>query len=287
MSNSMGLAPDESSGNTPLESVSARLKALRASRETSGEQGGAPGGRQEPRAPGEERRGERDIDQPGEENDPPEPTRAPVAAQVVRQEVPESLEHSALRTASWPDDELAEVLCELRREEALGIADLPAGPVTRWAELGEGERGEWAQAADRLRELLDNVGKEINSYSLCGQCGSISNEEKWELLKCDDGGHLVAAGPEDEDLIMRCPACGYDRVDDDADPGMWSGSHREMTYERVGLLHEFPDYAERWGKRGRLSENRTGGVYSPTTLNALHQRSVRRDNESVFVETGR
>ncbi len=239
MSNNRGLS-QESSGSTPADSLGAGMKALRAGTEKSGERGAAPGGRNGPRAPAEERRGECALDQPVEQESSPKPMRAPAAAQsrIVAQEVPAVLETRNLRTASWSDNQLAEALCELRREDALGITDLVGGPVARWADMGEEERERWAQPAERLRELLEDVGKQVNSYGLCGHCSSISHEEDWELLTRDDDGQLIPTGPTDEHPIVRCPECGHDHIDD-----MWSGTHQEVTCERAGKLDQFPEYA--------------------------------------------
>lgn len=89
-------------------------------------------------------------------------------------------------------------------------------------------------------------GKETDDYQLCGQCGSISHESKWDYLKPDDEGGLIPAGPRDEDPIMRCPACGHDHVDDDSGPGLYGGMYEEMERDRLLTLEESPDLAQTW-----------------------------------------
>lgn len=83
------------------------------------------------------------------------------------------------------------------------------------------------------------------THDLCGNCGSISPTDEWTGWKWGDDG-LVPVEPGDYDPIWRCPRCGYDHTDDDADPGVWDGTELEMHAQRRELLADFADYADEW-----------------------------------------
>lgn len=86
------------------------------------------------------------------------------------------------------------------------------------------------------REPLSGASQR-ETLNLCGACWRISHPNGWWAWDNVEGV------PEDTDgdpQFYRCHSCGYDHRDDDADPGVWSGTRDELTIIR---LREQPDFA--------------------------------------------
>ena len=73
-------------------------------------------------------------------------------------------------------------------------------------------------------------------YTLCGECFTVTPDQEWIGLTMNDECRHVLAEPTEEPTFYRCPHCGFDHTDDDADPGVWSGYQWQMVKQRREIL---------------------------------------------------
>ena len=106
---------------------------------------------------------------------------------------------------------------------------------------------------ERLPEFI----LDPDHFNLCGNCGGIAHVSKWTALCLDEAtGERVPYTGTDEAPWLRCPHCKFDHDDDDAGPGLWAGTSKEMLTERRSLLAEADsDWAAEW----RLAAEPGGG----------------------------
>ena len=83
-------------------------------------------------------------------------------------------------------------------------------------------------------------------WLLCLACGSVANESEWTYWQRDEEGNWRPPLPCEYDPMMRCPACGWEHVDDDSNPGIMDGTREQVDAYRA---EEEPEYAEWWADR--------------------------------------
>lgn len=91
-----------------------------------------------------------------------------------------------------------------------------------------------SQKASEQPTAATPVSREV--LNLCGNCWRISHPNGWW------GWNDVDGVPEDTDgdpSYYRCPSCGFDHRDDDADPGVWDGTREELVIIRLREQEEF------------------------------------------------
>jgi hypothetical protein len=84
-------------------------------------------------------------------------------------------------------------------------------------------------------------------FYLCCNCGTITPFVEWQLLQRDDEGKLVPSQEGDCDPICKCPSCGWEHTDDDANPGIYDGARAELEVEHARLAAD-PVFADLWAK---------------------------------------
>ena len=83
------------------------------------------------------------------------------------------------------------------------------------------------------RDPVDALGDLLN---LCGACWRISHPNGWWAYTLIEG---IPEDTDDDPLYYRCHSCGYDHRDTDDDPGVWSGTHKELDRIRMEEQPEF------------------------------------------------
>lgn len=92
----------------------------------------------------------------------------------------------------------------------------------------------------------DRVALADHDYTyLCCACGEITPEEHWSYWARDDEGKLVPNPPGEEPAVSTCPACRWEHVDDDSNPGIYDGTLAENEKQRAELSAD-PVWADFW-----------------------------------------
>ncbi|HEX6025957.1 MAG TPA: hypothetical protein VFZ00_28455 [Solirubrobacter sp.] len=111
-------------------------------------------------------------------------------------------------------------------------------------------------------------------HNLCCACGVITPDSlwtawvrRWVIDEAADDDTWVPAPDGASDPMLKCPACGWEHVDDDSNPGIFDGTLREVEDERAKLIAERDeqygaDHAEFWSHRWRevIEEREVAGA---------------------------
>jgi hypothetical protein len=150
----------------------------------------------------------------------------------------------------WLPEEVRDALVTIRSYEEEG--------AYRTSLLRDAVRGYMRQSggADAVGTAspVPAVADDPDQYDLCGECGAISPTAQWQALDADpldaDGhGLRIVVAKGHEPSFWECPACRYLHRDDDADPGVWSGTREQMEAERASLVADGQEFVAGPGSR--------------------------------------